>query len=164
MRAGRRPAQPVTISRDANSLVSTNGTFVFAEGTLHGSQHHASAWSNSWLPRNFLRRLDVTTLQLFVAVYEEGTLTCASRRERIAVSAASKRLARADHPLAGHHRISFADTLDSDHVGLHSASSISMRAHAAARQAGRPLRLRIRVPSFDAVCRMVQAGMGVGRE
>jgi DNA-binding transcriptional LysR family regulator len=69
---------------------------------------------------------------------------------------------RADHPLAGRHRISFADTLDSDHVGLHSASSISMRAHAAARQAGRPLRLRIRVPSFDAVCRMVQAGMGVG--
>ena len=32
----------------------------------------------------------------------------------------------------------------------------------AAAQAGRPLRLRIRVPSFDAVCRMLQAGMWVG--
>jgi DNA-binding transcriptional LysR family regulator len=42
--------------------------------------------------KKLLRRLDVTTLQLFVAVYEEGTLTRASRRERIAVSAASKRL------------------------------------------------------------------------
>jgi DNA-binding transcriptional LysR family regulator len=42
--------------------------------------------------KKLLRRLDVTTLQLFVAVHEEGMLTRASRRERIAVSAASKRL------------------------------------------------------------------------
>jgi DNA-binding transcriptional LysR family regulator len=69
---------------------------------------------------------------------------------------------RADHPLAGRCRIGFADTLDSDHVGLHSASFISVHTHNAAALAGRPLRLRIRVPSFDAVCRMVQAGMGVG--
>ncbi|MNG13944.1 LysR substrate binding domain protein [compost metagenome] len=37
-----------------------------------------------------------------------------------------------------------------------------MRTHAAARKAGRVLRLRIHVPSFDAVCRMVQADMGIG--
>jgi len=69
---------------------------------------------------------------------------------------------RDDHPLAKRERIAFAETLDSDHVGLHSASSINMRTHLAARQAGKPLRLRIHVPGFDAVCRMVQAGMGVG--
>ena len=42
--------------------------------------------------KNLLRRLDLTTLQLFLAIHEEGTLTRASEREAIAVSAASKRL------------------------------------------------------------------------
>lgn len=244
--------------------------------------------------KNLLRRLDLTTLQLFLAIFEEGTLTRAAEREAIAVSAASKRLLeleqavgavlferkargmdltpagetllhharrvlrdienigielaehatgvrgyvrmmanlsaiveflpedlraflsvhdqikidleerpsggiveavadsladlgicsgdadtrglqathyrpdrlvivmRSDHALANRERIRFAETLDSDHVGLHSASSINMRTHLAARQAGRALRLRIHVPGFDAVCRMVQAGMGVG--
>jgi DNA-binding transcriptional LysR family regulator len=244
--------------------------------------------------KNLLRRLDLTTLQLFLAVYEEGTLTRAAERESIAVSAASKRLLEleqavgavlferkargmeltpagetllhharrvlrdvenigielaehasgvrgyvrmmanlsaiveflpedlrafqtthdqikidleerpsggiiegvadslvdlgicsgdadtrgletthyrhdrlvivtpAEHPLAQRESVTFADTLDFDHIGLHSASSINMRTHLAARQAGRALRLRIHVPGFDAVCRMVQAGMGVG--
>jgi len=67
-----------------------------------------------------------------------------------------------DHPLTRRESVVFADTLDFDHIGLHSASSINMRTHLAARQAGRALRLRIHVPGFDAVCRMVQAGMGVG--
>ncbi|WP_250526642.1 LysR family transcriptional regulator [Caballeronia sp. GAWG2-1] len=244
--------------------------------------------------RNLLRRLDLTTLQLFLAVFEEGTLTRAAEREAIAVSAASKRLLEleqavgavlferkargmeltpagetllhharrvlrdvenigielaehasgvrgyvrmmanlsaiveflpedlrafitvhdqikidleerpsggivegvldslvdlgicsgdadtrglqsthyrhdrlvivtpGDHPLSQRERVTFADTLDFDHIGLHSASSINMRTHLAARQAGKALRLRIHVPGFDAVCRMVQAGMGVG--
>ncbi|NWA00698.1 LysR family transcriptional regulator [Pseudomonas gingeri] len=67
-----------------------------------------------------------------------------------------------DHPLAQRRELAFADTLDSDHVGLHSASSINMRTHAAARAAGKVLRLRIHVPGFDAMCRMVQANMGIG--
>jgi DNA-binding transcriptional LysR family regulator len=244
--------------------------------------------------KNLLRKLDLTTLQLFLAVYEEGTLTRAAEREAIAVSAASKRLLeleqavsatlfqrnargmtltpagetllhharrvmrdienigielaghasgvrgyvrmmanlsaiveflpedlraflavndrvkidleerpsggvveavadsladlgicsgeadarglevthyrhdklcvvmRDDHPLANRESMAFEETLDSDHVGLHSASSINARTHMAARQAGKPLKLRIHVPGFDAVCRMVQAGMGVG--
>lgn len=71
-------------------------------------------------------------------------------------------VARADHPLAGRDELSFVDTLDFDHVGLHTASSIYLRAQYAASEAGKPLRLRINVPGFDAVCRMVQAGMGLG--
>lgn len=69
---------------------------------------------------------------------------------------------REGHPLAHQAQVAFAETLDNDFVGLHSASSINMRTHEAARRAGRVLRLRIHVPSFDAVCRMVQADMGVG--
>jgi DNA-binding transcriptional LysR family regulator len=69
---------------------------------------------------------------------------------------------RQGHPLADLAQVAFAETLDNDFVGLHSASSINMRTVEAARRAGKVLRLRIHVPSFDAVCRMVQADMGVG--
>jgi hypothetical protein len=48
----------------------------------------------------------------------------------------------ADHPLADRDTLAFADTLGSDYVGLHAASSINMRTHAAARKAGKVLRLR----------------------
>jgi DNA-binding transcriptional LysR family regulator len=66
------------------------------------------------------------------------------------------------HPLAGRDVLSFADTLDFDHVGLHTASSVYLRAQLAASEVGKPLRLRVNVPGFDAVCRMVQAGTGIG--
>lgn len=246
------------------------------------------------LHKNLIRRLDLITIKLFVAVYEEGTLTRAAAREAIAVSAASKRLMeleevlgiglflrnakgmlltaagetmlhharrmlsdlekmgleldehlqgmrgyvrmlanlsaiiqflpedlhafvathelvkvdleerpsngvvqglvdgvadigicsedtdtqglhsapyrrdelvvvmRDDHPLAGHQQVAFEDTLGSDYIGLHAASSINMRTQNAARAHGRPLRVRIHVPGFDAMCRMVQADMGIG--
>jgi DNA-binding transcriptional LysR family regulator len=243
---------------------------------------------------NLLRRLDLTTLQLFLAVHEEGTLTRAAEREAIAVSAASKRLleleqaigvalfvrkprgmdltpagetlltharrmllsvekiglelaehaqgvrgyvrmvanlsaiveflpedlrsflqlheqvkldleerpssnvvkgvedswadigicsadvdarelhtalyrrdqlvlvAPGDHPLATRASVDFAESLDYDHIGLHTESSINSRSNLAARGAGKALRTRIHVPGFDAVCRMAQVGMGVG--
>jgi DNA-binding transcriptional LysR family regulator len=69
---------------------------------------------------------------------------------------------RPDHPLAGSRILQFADTLDFDQIGLHAASSIYLRMQYAAAQAGKSLRLRINVPGFDAVCRMVHANMGIG--
>ncbi|MBR0751557.1 LysR family transcriptional regulator [Bradyrhizobium jicamae] len=69
---------------------------------------------------------------------------------------------RADHPLAGRGDVAFIDTLDHDYIGLHTASSIYLRCQYAATQAGQAMRLRINVPGFDAVCRMVQANMGIG--
>lgn len=50
------------------------------------------SWKRLRLHKQLIRRLDLVTLQLFVAVHEEGTLTRAASREAIAVSAASKRL------------------------------------------------------------------------
>lgn len=71
-------------------------------------------------------------------------------------------LMRPDHPLAGRERLAFHETLPYEHVGLHSASFINLRTQAAARSHGQPLKLRIHVPGFDAVCRMVQANLGLG--
>src|SRR6201999_3094024 len=62
----------------------------FASGVrIGGSHNHARL---AMVIKNLLRKLDLTTLQLFLAVFEEGTLTRAAEREAIAVSAASKRL------------------------------------------------------------------------
>lgn len=66
------------------------------------------------------------------------------------------------HPLAGREHVSFAEALDHDQVGLHADSAIFTRAARAAGEAGKPLKLRIHVPGFDALCRMVQANMGIG--
>ncbi|WP_336492279.1 LysR substrate-binding domain-containing protein [Methylobacterium nigriterrae] len=66
------------------------------------------------------------------------------------------------HPLSGRAAVAFAEALDYDHVGLHAESSIYANLRAEAHRVGRPLRLRVHVPSFDAICRMVQANMGLG--
>jgi DNA-binding transcriptional LysR family regulator len=78
------------------------------------------------------------------------------RRDRLVV------VVPTNHPLTRTPDISFADTLDFDHVGLFATSSIYLRSHYCAQQTGKAFRLRVHVPGFDAVCRMVQAGMGVG--
>jgi DNA-binding transcriptional LysR family regulator len=66
------------------------------------------------------------------------------------------------HPLANCKTLAFADSLEWDHVGLHANSSIYLAMHAAAAQAGRGIRLRIRVTGLDAMCRMIHNGLGVG--
>ena len=66
------------------------------------------------------------------------------------------------HPLAGKKAVAFEDTLDCDHVGLHSNSSIYLAMRDAAAAAGRTIKLRIHVTGLDAMCRMIHNGLGVG--
>jgi DNA-binding transcriptional LysR family regulator len=66
------------------------------------------------------------------------------------------------HALARKKRVAFEDTLDFDHVGLHSNSSIYLAMREAAAAAGRTIRLRIHVTGLDAMCRMIHNGLGVG--
>lgn len=66
-----------------------------------------------------------------------------------------------DHSLARRGPIGFVESLDYDHVGFHADSAIYARSRVAAAQAGREVRLRIHVPGFDAVCRMVEGGLGI---
>ena len=56
----------------------------------------------------------------------------------------------------------FADVLDQNFVGLDRASAIQRFLADKAARAGKPLRLRIQLRSFDAVCRMVESNVGVG--
>ncbi len=68
----------------------------------------------------------------------------------------------AGHALAEYPQVWFSQTLDYDHVGLHSNSALYLAMRRAATEADKALKLRIQVTGLDAMCRMVQAGMGVG--
>ena len=68
----------------------------------------------------------------------------------------------AGHALADVAQIAFADTLEYDYVALNSGSSLLLRMMDAALAAERPLRLRIQMRSFDGICRMIEAGLGIG--
>ena len=68
----------------------------------------------------------------------------------------------AGHVLSARAAIYFEEMLDWDIVGLHANSSISLAMRAAAAQAARPLRQRIQVTGLDAMCRMIDNGLGVG--
>jgi DNA-binding transcriptional LysR family regulator len=66
------------------------------------------------------------------------------------------------HSLAAKEKIAFADVLDLDFVGLDRASALTRFLAGKAARIGRPLRLRVQLRSFDAVCRMVECEVGVG--
>jgi molybdate transport repressor ModE-like protein len=67
-----------------------------------------------------------------------------------------------DHPLARRTKISFAEVLDYDFVGLDRASALQRFLADKASRIGRPLKLRVQLRSFDAVCRLVERNVGVG--
>jgi DNA-binding transcriptional LysR family regulator len=68
----------------------------------------------------------------------------------------------AGHPLVTQEPIDFSASLDFDHVGLHTNSSIYVAMHQAALEAGRGVKLRIHVTGLDAMCRMIDNGLGIG--
>jgi DNA-binding transcriptional LysR family regulator len=66
------------------------------------------------------------------------------------------------HALAGQGGLRFEALLGEDFVSLTDGNAISGRLTAAALALGQTLRIRMQMRSFDAVCRMVAAGLGVG--
>jgi len=66
------------------------------------------------------------------------------------------------HPLASRASIGFAEVLDYDMVGLDRASAIQRFLADKASRIGLPLRLRVQLRSFDAICRLVECNVGVG--
>lgn len=71
-------------------------------------------------------------------------------------------IAPRDHPLAQQQNVSMRQALAYDFVGAHSGSAINGLLNRSAAQLEMPLKLRIQVTSYDALCLMVAAGMGVG--
>ena len=67
------------------------------------------------------------------------------------------------HPLATADRgIGFGDTLDYPHVSLHEGSTLHAFLTELVRDQRRRLQIRIQVRSFEAMCRMIETGVGIG--
>ena len=67
-----------------------------------------------------------------------------------------------EHRFATYKTIAFADTLDEDAVGMQHSSTLQTFLVKVTESLGKPLKLRIQLSSFDAMCRMIGAGDGVG--
>jgi DNA-binding transcriptional LysR family regulator len=99
----------------------------------------------------------VADLGIVAGTVDAGTLeTYPFRRDRFVLVVAR------DHPLARRAKIGFTDVLDRDFVGLDRASALQRFLAAKAVRIGRPLRLRVQLRSFDAVCRLVECEVGIG--
>ena len=68
----------------------------------------------------------------------------------------------AQHRFAQCQRIAFAETLDEDAVAMQQGSTLQTFLAQVTEKLGKPLKLRIQLSSFDAMCRMIGAGVGVG--
>jgi DNA-binding transcriptional LysR family regulator len=99
----------------------------------------------------------VADLGIIAGTVDAGSLqTYPFRRDRFVL------VVPRDHPLAKRSKISFAQVLDRNFVGLDRASALQRFLADKAARIGRPLRLRIQLRSFDAVCRMVENNVGIG--
>ena len=67
-----------------------------------------------------------------------------------------------DHALAaGTTPLPFAEALDEDWISLNAGAAMLQKQQQTALAAGKPLRLRMQVRSFDAVCHLVASGLGI---
>lgn len=67
-----------------------------------------------------------------------------------------------DHALADLSNVAFEDVVDQDYVGLTEGAALQEHLARHATGARRRLRVRVRVQSFDAICRLVEKGVGIG--
>ena len=70
-------------------------------------------------------------------------------------------IAPRDHPLGSFRQIAFRELLGQEFVGLNSANALQNYLGQQAVRAGRTLKLRVQLSGFDAICRMVEHGVGI---
>jgi DNA-binding transcriptional LysR family regulator len=71
-------------------------------------------------------------------------------------------IAPLDHPLASRAEITLRDAAEYDFVALRQDSSLHWLVCQSAQKLDITLRVRVQVHSFDAICRMIEAGLGIG--
>jgi DNA-binding transcriptional LysR family regulator len=151
-----------------------------------GVRGHVTLWANthathSFLPddlADFLRWYPQVSVTL--AEHTSPEIVMAVARGEVEVGVVAERVEgaevemlpyRADrlvlitpgtHPLATQTSARLAEVLDYPFVMLHAGSAIHTFTMNAAATLGRHVNVRIQVRSFEAVCRMVGAGVGIG--
>lgn len=66
------------------------------------------------------------------------------------------------HKLAGRRSVAFSDIVEEPFVGLPAGSALQDHLSAHAARLGKRLSYRVRLPGFDGICHLVDAGAGVG--
>lgn len=66
------------------------------------------------------------------------------------------------HRFARRRRIAFAETLDEDAIGMQQGSTLQAFLGQITGKLGKQQKLRIQLGSFDAMCRMIGSGVGIG--
>jgi DNA-binding transcriptional LysR family regulator len=89
-------------------------------------------------------------------VHTEGLQVIPYRRDRLVLVTARR------HPLSSHDKVVFAETLDYDFVGLQEGSAIQNLLEQCAGALQRRILMRIQLGSYEMICRMIEAGIGVG--
>ncbi len=67
-----------------------------------------------------------------------------------------------NHPLNDNESVQLSETLEFEHIGLHEGSTLLDFLRRQFRRKGYDRSLRIQVRSFEAMCRLVEAGVGIG--
>lgn len=151
-----------------------------------GIRGHVSLWANthathSFLPddlADFLKQHPQVSVSLEEHTSTEIALAVASGEVEVGVLAEAGSGAGVElipyrrdrlvlivpggHALAAWAQVRFAEVLDEAFVMLHAGSAIHTFTMNAAAALGRHVDVRIQVRSFEAVCRMVGAGVGIG--
>jgi DNA-binding transcriptional LysR family regulator len=66
------------------------------------------------------------------------------------------------HRLAGQRAVTLADILDEEFVALDTGTAVHRLVAGKSQEAGRILKLRVQVRSFEVMCQMVRHGLGIG--
>lgn len=67
-----------------------------------------------------------------------------------------------DHVLARRQSLTYQDTIDFEQIGLYEGSTLQTFIREQAEQLGKVLSMRVQVRSFESMCRMIEAGVGIG--
>lgn len=175
-----------TLQRHAIELVSQLEQMAVAMSDFHRGTHgHLRIWANASAFGNFLptalaaysaRHPDIA-IDLEDVLSEEAAQAVSSGMAELAVIGENTPteglhtlvcevdelvlVVPAAHALAVSETVEFSEALEHDFVGMNRSTSLMRQVSTAASAIGRALRIRVQVRSFDAMCRMVSAGLGI---
>jgi DNA-binding transcriptional LysR family regulator len=179
-------AEGMAVHRHAIELVANLERLALAIDDIHaGTRGHLRLWANPSAFGGFLpgvlalyaaRHPDVR-IDLEDALSEDAVQAVSSGAAELAVIGENTPregleaivcdvddlvlLTPKGHALAGAAAVELEQALDYDFVSLNRIASLTRKISAAAEATGRILRIRVQARSFDAMCRMVAAGLGL---
>jgi len=191
LKRGTRGVAPtaagVTLHQHAVQLVAGLEQLAVAMDDFHaGARGHLRLWANSSACNGFLpdrlatycRKHPGIKIDLEEVLSEEAVRAVQSGAAELGVIGANTPsegleslpchadelvlLIPASHPLGARESVAFVEALGYEFVGLGRATSLMRQISAAAEGAALAFRIRVQVRSFDAMCRMVAVGLGLG--